>query len=258
MAANATRTCGVGNWRWSQFAALAGSAGTLGFLTELTFRVLPLPQSCTAVVASGSQAQCGSAAAALLCSKLEPNFLVAVPEESSLRAGDNASWQLVAGFEGFRQTVDFQAESCRALVEKAGLGRAAARDYSLREGTCQGFFETLYQAPIVLRADLPPDRVAPLLSAHGELLRDWGVLVDLGCGRITAAGSSLPEPAWGEWCGIAREAGGHCILEKAPEPLRRAHDVFGPVREDWPLMHRLKAALDPHRVFAPGRMPGRF
>ena len=237
---------------------LAGSAGTLGFLTELTFRVLPLPQSCTAVVASGSWAQCGSAAAALLRSKLEPNFLVAVPEESSLRTDGNPSWQLVAGFEGFRQTVDFQAESCRAVMEKAGLGRAAARDYSPREGMCQEFFETLYQAPVVLRADLPPDRVAPLLSAHGELLRDASVLVDFGCGRITAAAPSLPDRAWDEWCSVAREAGGHCILEKAPEPLRRAHDVFGPAREDWPLMHRLKAALDPHRVFAPGRMPGRF
>jgi len=236
---------------------LAGSAGTLGFLTELTFRVLPLPQSCTAVVASGSLAQCGSAAAALLRSKLEPNFLVAVPEESSLRVAGNASWQLLAGFEGFRQTVDFQAESCRAVMEKAGLGRAAARDYAPREGVCRGFFETLYQAPIVLRADLPPDGVAPLVSAHGGLLPDRGVLLDLGCGRISAAASSLPDGAWGAWCGIARKAGGHCILEKAPEPLRRACDVFGPPREDWPLVYRLKEALDPHRVFAPGRMPGR-
>jgi len=236
---------------------LAGSAGTLGLLTELTFRVLPLPQSCTAVVASGSLAQCGSAAAALLRSKLEPNFLVAVPAESSLRPGGDASWQLAAGFEGFRQTVDFQAESCRTLMEKAGLGRAAARDYAPREGICRGFFETLYQAPIVLRADLPPDRVAPLVSAHGELLRDWAVLVDLGCGRITAAASSFAERAWGEWCGIARKAGGHCVLEKVPEAVRRACDVFGPPREEWPIVQRIKAALDPQRVFAPGRLPGR-
>jgi FAD/FMN-containing dehydrogenase len=235
---------------------LAGSAGTLGFLTELTFRVLPLPQSCTAVIASGSFPQCGSAAA-VLRSKLEPNFLVAVPEEGTFRDGGDAPWKLLAGFEGFRQTVDFQAESCRGLLEKAGLGRAAARDYPPREGVCQGPFETLYQAPVVLRADLPPDRAAPLVSAHGELLRDWTVLWDLGCGRITAAGPGLPEGAWDAWCGITGKAGGHCLLEKATEPLRRACDVFGPPREDWPLMHRIKAALDPRGVFAPGRMPGR-
>ncbi len=236
---------------------LAGSAGTLGLLTELCFRVLPLPESCTAAVASGSLAQCSSAAAAVLRSKLEPNFLVAVPEEGPLHAGGSAPWQLLAGFEGFRQTVDFQVESCRGLLEKAGLGRVAARDYPPRDGVCQGPFESLYQAPVVLRADLPPDRAAPLVSAHGELLRDWGVLVDLGCGRITAGGPSLPDGAWDAWCGIARKAGGHCILEKAPGPVRRACDVFGPPREDWPLMHRIKEALDPHRVFAPGRMPGR-
>ncbi len=236
---------------------LAGSAGTLGLLTELTFRVLPLPQSCTAVVASGSLPQCSSAAAAVLRSKLEPNLLVAVPEEGSLRAGGNAPWQLLAGFEGFRQTVEFQGESCRGLFEKAGLGRAAARDYAPREGMCRAFFEAVFQSPVVLRADLPPDRVGRLLSAQGEPLQGWAVVVDFGCGRITAAGPSLPDGAWDAWCGVARKAGGHCILEKAPEAVRRACDVFGQAREDWPLMHRLKAALDPHRVFAPGRMPGR-
>jgi glycolate oxidase FAD binding subunit len=236
---------------------LAGSAGTLGLLTELTFRVLPIPQCCTAVAASGRAAQCAAAAALLLRSKSEPNFVIALPGEEWLRADADGPWQLIAGFEGFQKTVDSQVESCRKVIEKAGLSRTEDRGYSPRDGMFRSRFETLYQATFVLRADLPPDRVAELLSAQRPLLREAEVLVDFGCGRIFASMPGLSDRSWQQWCGAAREAEGHVILDKAAEPLRRSHDVFGPGREDWPLMDRVKAALDPHGVFAPGRRPGR-
>ncbi|MBM3333606.1 FAD-binding oxidoreductase, partial [Candidatus Sumerlaeota bacterium] len=35
------------------------------------------------------------------------------------------------------------------------------------------------------------------------------------------------------------------------------HDVFGPPRPEWELVHKIKKALDPRRIFAPGRLPGR-
>jgi FAD/FMN-containing dehydrogenase len=236
---------------------LAGSAGTLGLLTELTFRVLPIPQCSTAVVAFGPPAQCACAAAALLRSNCEPNFAIVLPGQDSLRADAQGPWQLIAGFEGFQKTVQSQVASCRTLIEKGGLSRAEDRGYSPREGMCRSLFETLYQAPFVLRADVPPDRVAELLAAQQSLLGEAEVLVDFGCGRILASMSSLSDDAWQQWCGAAREAEGHVILEKAAEPFRRSHDVFGPAREDWPLMDRVKAALDPYGVFAPGRRPGR-
>jgi len=235
---------------------LAGSAGTLGLLTELTFRVLPIPQCCTAIVASGLPVQCASAAAALLRSKIEPNFVVAVPGQDSLQAEADGPWQLIAGFEGFRKTVEFQVESGRTLMEKAGLSGMENRGYSPRDGMCRGFFETLHQAPFVLRVDLPPDRVAELLSAQQSLLRGAEVLVDFGCGRILAAVPRLSDESWQQWCNAAQEAAGHVVLEKAAEPFRRSHDVFGPAGDVWPLVDRIKAALDPYSVFPPCRRPG--
>ena len=59
---------------------LVGSAGTLGFLAQLTFRVLSLPQRCVALTGSGTLQPCAEAAARLLRSKLEPACVVAVPE----------------------------------------------------------------------------------------------------------------------------------------------------------------------------------
>jgi FAD/FMN-containing dehydrogenase len=47
------------------------------------------------------------------------------------------------------------------------------------------------------------------------------------------------------------------MLEKAPLAFKEQNDVFGKSRPEWKIMHRIKAALDPHHIFAPGRLPGK-
>jgi FAD/FMN-containing dehydrogenase len=67
----------------------------------------------------------------------------------------------------------------------------------------------------------------------------------------------LSDDNWDRMCAVALGQGGHLILEKAPVQFKKKHDVFGLSRPEWPVMHRIKAALDPQNVFAPGRLPGR-
>jgi FAD/FMN-containing dehydrogenase len=236
---------------------LVGSAGTLGFITQLTFRVASLPECRTALVASGSLPQCAGAAAELLRSKLEPALLVALPRGAALRLDGDHAWQLIAGFEGFQETVDSQVTGCDGLLQRAGMHVQERRGYTAREGICREFFDVLHQAPVLLRADLPPSEVLAFLSAGEEVLRGAETWVDFGCGRILAVMPALAASDWSSLCEIAEEKGGHVILEKAPRELARQQDVFGRSQATWHVMHRIKAALDPHHVFAPGRLPGR-
>jgi len=74
---------------------------------------------------------------------------------------------------------------------------------------------------------------------------------------VTVGLATLADDAWARIGSLAQHAMGHAILEKAAADFKRRHDVFGPPRPEWAIMHRLKAALDPHGVFAPGRLPGR-
>ncbi len=234
---------------------LVGSAGTLGFLTELTFRVASLPRRCMAVVASGTLEQCGAAAAELLRSQLEPTFIAAEPLGGGLR-----TCLVIAGFEGFGQTVAFQVDRCEALFASRRLTVQERTEYSAREGICHQCLSTpqfFDEAPFVVRVDLPLDHVTPFLLVHKDELCEPAAVADLGCGRILAPRITLSTGNWAEICEAAREAGGHAIVEKAPPSFRTEHDVFGPPRADWQVMHRIKAALDPHNVFASGRLPGK-
>ncbi|MFP4056702.1 MAG: FAD-linked oxidase C-terminal domain-containing protein [Candidatus Brocadiia bacterium] len=224
---------------------LAGSAGTLGFLTEATFRVMSRPELCRLLAARGDGGAVARAAAALLVSKLEPTFVAAV------RAPDG--WELSIGFEGFAATVAAQARGGRAILGEAGLEAEEEADYDCIAGPWGSRYEALYGSPFLLRADLPIDR-AMAFAAEADL--SHGSRVDLGCGRVLAGLDELSRHRWRWLCDLARTAGGTVVLERAPREFRETHRrdaVRGP---EWRLMRRLKAALDPHGLFAPGRLPG--
>ena len=63
---------------------------------------------------------------------------------------------------------------------------------------------------------------------------------------------------------MLRELRGRCVgsglgalvLERAPVELKREVGVWGEPREDFELMRRLKAELDPKGVLNPGRYLG--
>lgn len=233
---------------------MAGSAGTLGFLTELTFRVLSAPGICRAVCALGPLKACAAAASGLLSSPLEPTFLSAALQGQDATA---EAWELSVGFEGFAVTVEAQTERCAALLQKAGLCIQEPRAYSARDGFHADYLGRLCESPYLLRADAALDRVDDFVSNAADVFHGGNVLVDLGCGRISGSVADLSDENWTHIGDLARNAEGHVLLEKAPAGFKARHDVFGTLRPEWTPMHKLKDALDPRNVFAPGRLPGR-
>jgi len=228
---------------------LTGSAGTLGFLTQVTFRVATIPDARRVVRGTGSLEQCATAADLLLCSKLEPAFVAAAPESTG--------WALSVGFEGQDVTVQAQADTCTSVLVDAGVAAGGPIDYPILEGVHGERFGIIFDSPFVVRVDLPLGAAAGFASGAADLLRGTNVLVDFGCGRVTAGVDGLSDGDWAQVCALAGELGGHAILEQTLDEFKAQHDVFGPARPEWELMHKLKAALDPRDIFAPGRMPGR-
>jgi glycolate oxidase subunit GlcD len=236
---------------------ITGSAGTLGFITEATLRVSTMPERCAAITASGPLDTCAATALEILKSNCLPVFVAGIPEHQTAVDSTSGNWILTVGFEGFSRTVDYQLEKCKAMLENGQLAVNEQTDYPVHEGVFGEIYDGLSPAPFILRGDFLLNRVADFIKAMKSELPVSGVFSDFGCGRILAGLDDLSDEQWSRACSLAVEYDGHVLLEKAPDDFKVRNDVFGQPGDTWKMMHKIKAELDPDRIFAPGRLPGK-
>ncbi len=235
---------------------LTGSAGTLGYISEATWRVSTIPERCAAIAATGSLDACATTAREIVQSKLSPIYVTCLPAPLPI-GKDSGDWKIVVGFEGFSQTVDYQMEKCGALLEKTGLHSPEKTDYPLHSGKFADVYDEMGQSPFILRADFPLDRVAAFIGALDGRPALPKVFLDFGCGRLLAGLDDMSDDDWARICELIDRHQGHGILVSAPDDFRKRNDVFGRPKPEWKVMHRIKAAMDPDNIFAPGCLPGK-
>jgi FAD/FMN-containing dehydrogenase len=237
---------------------IIGSAGTLGLITEVTCRVMTLPERCAAISAEGTLAACFELAGEVITSSLTPVFVVMIPENGVGGEQARRRCRLEIGFEGLDKVVGEQLKRTRILLEKDGLVSKGLRDYSAPDGIFGEIYAGLVQSAFVLRADLPLDQLVGFVQSLDSGLSESKLLLDCGCGRVFAGFKTMADEMWGRLCDLGNQLAGHVVMEKAPVEFKQHNDVFGRPRPEWKVMHRIKAALDPHHIFAPGRLPGKI
>lgn len=230
---------------------ITGSAGTMGFITEATWRVSTIPERCAAIAATGSLDTCAATGREIVQSKLSPIYVTCLPGNTS---GD---WKIVVGFEGFSKTVDYQMDKCSAVLEGANLQSLEKAGYPVHEGRFGDVYQEMRPSPFILRADFPLNRVADFIKALDSRPALSKVLLDFGCGRLLAGLVAIGNDDWKRICELIDQCDGHGQLIKAPDAFRQQNDVFGTPRSEWKLTHRIKAAMDPDNIFAPGCLPGK-
>jgi glycolate oxidase subunit GlcD len=236
---------------------MTGSAGTLGFITEATWRVATIPQRCAAITAEGSLVACAAAARAIIKSNFSPTYAAAVPAMGGTADPDPGKFKIVIGFEGFSNIVDYQIEKCGALLAKSKLQALEHGDYPVLEGRFSEFYEHIAPSPFIYRANFPLDRMAEFVGELDGSLSKAAVFLDFGCGRFLCGTDDLSDDQWMHIGELAARHDGYGLLEKAPEEFKKRNDVFGTPQPEWKVMHRIKKALDPDNIFAPGCLPGK-
>ncbi|MGE5255932.1 MAG: FAD-binding oxidoreductase [Hyphomicrobiales bacterium] len=231
---------------------VAGTFGTLGIITRVTMKTATRPERCAAISACGILEACGSLAAQVLGSSLGAAFAAASPEDGG------ESWRFQVGFEGFGETVASQLARAETLFDQADFKSVRIEDYDVLSGPFGGLYGRIAGCAFGLRAGAPPNRAARAAVIIRQQARVEAMLVDFGCGRILAGSSEVSDASWQEIGQRLYELAGHVVLERAPDDFKRRNDVFGPPRPEWKLMHRIKDTLDPHHIFAPGKMPGKY
>src|SRR3954469_14404081 len=231
---------------------MSGSWGTLGFFTEVIFKVLPRAERIATLVFRGfDDARAVEALSMALGSPFEVTGAAHLPAQL-----DCGGARTLIRIEGFSVSIDYRLGELKRLLKRFGAGEviegeaAAAVWRSVRDVTVLA--EPRDRA--VWRVSTAPTQ-GPAVMAQAARALDARWFYDWGGGLIWIATSAPGAAGAAAIRAAVRTTGGHATLVRAPAEMRAAVDVFEPLSE--PLMRitaGLKTAFDPAGVLNPGRM----
>ncbi|HET7716954.1 MAG TPA: glycolate oxidase subunit GlcE [Bauldia sp.] len=231
---------------------LAGSYGTLGVFSEVTFKVLPVPETEATIVVGGLDDE--TAIRALSTTLASP---WSVTGAAHLPPFEREMARTLVRIEGFAASVRERTE--KLIKSLSSLGRAEVLPAEASAAVWQAVRDltALGASPraVVWRISVRPSD-GPRVVAELRRTLPCRVLYDWGGGLVWIAATDTGDSAGAM---VVREAvvgvGGHATLVRAPDHVRLMVDVFepppAPVME---LTRKLKSSFDPVGILNPGRM----
>ena len=243
-----------------------GSFGTLGIITELTFKLNPLPEVQRTILVPFSRiAQAATVAVEIANSQLLPIFLnLIVGGVPSVEIVDPC---LVIGLDGHPETVEWQINQLRSIVNQNG-----ALGVEVYDGVHQRNLRTSITAfperkpqTVICRVNLrltDAEKFITAAIAHSDDLLDLRVTGHMGTGVVyvsfaipsnDTAFAQLASTVIAGLRDFACDVGGNLIVESAPRSIKQQIDTWGQIGSGLKLMKQIKARLDPLNLLNPGR-----
>jgi glycolate oxidase subunit GlcD len=244
-----------------------GSNGTLGLITEVTFKLRPIPAETRTVIASGPVASLVRGARMLISNRFFPVALELVSPRMALYLDPEQAesrHSLLARFAGPSEAVVSQAAHALGVMREENIYSATLSDeddavwrnlaalplqftdkLSWRAGLLPGDLPKFLEHVVQLEAD---EASHPLLMWHAGM----------GDGRLRV----MAHPpvyhreavrALERLRQKAEDLGGALVIESAPLEIKHEIDAWGKIGSARGLMQRIKQQLDPQEMFSPGR-----
>jgi glycolate oxidase FAD binding subunit len=240
---------------------LSGSWGTLAVLSEVTFKVLPIPEDTGTVVLLGLPDEF---AVEVMCTAMASPFevsgavhlhpaLVARLEHPGLR---NVGQGLTAlRLENFSKSVAYRKAKLKDMLKAYGELNELDRDNSL------SFWDELRRLSLLQGSEAPLWRIstaptaAPKVVAAISAYMECRAFYDWSGGLVWAEVLPTTDAGAADVRRVIAAHGGHATLIRAEPEVRAGVEVFQPL-EAGPekLSRKLKAAFDPAGILNPGRM----
>jgi glycolate oxidase FAD binding subunit len=228
-----------------------GAYGTLGIISQVTFRVYPIQEASGTVVLTGAAEDVSQAATTLRGSALTPTQadLIATGLVSSLELGKGIG--LVARFQSISESVKEQSHRLLEVGEKLGLAGvvfSGADESHLWQRLQQQIHSNTIESTITCKIGVLP-------SAAVEVLRQVEVgLIHIGSGLgVLQIEDEKQVLRVRSHC---QSHNGFLTVLQAPVPVKQQIDVWGYTGNALPLMRRIKEQFDSKNILSPGRFVG--
>src|SRR5215510_10110128 len=242
-----------------------GSYGTLGFITELTFKLRPLPVETRTVMASGglsSLADCGRT----IAKELSPISveLCSPGMRRQLRLSGRANEHaLLVSFAGSERAVIWQTAQALKIAREKNGNECTTLDnedvwQDLNAAAVSADCDLLWSA--WLKQTLLYSFLQELAAVESDASRAairWHAGVADGRVQVIDCAPIYHREAvraLEQLRDKAENFGGSLIIERAPKEIKNEFDSWGNFGSTSQLMRRVKGQLDPQNIFSPGKM----
>lgn len=226
---------------------LTGSYGTLGVISQVTFRVYPLPESSGTVILTGETNALAEAAQILLSSALTPTAVDLLSpqlvEKLSLGKGSG----LVVRFQSIAESVKQQSARLLEVGEKLGLQGTSCGEndeHQLWQRLPETIWNSGNNSAIICKIGIRPSEA---VKAINELpVQDAVIHAGSGLGVLrfeTATAETLLQVR--KRC---EAKGGFLTVLAAPAHIKQGLDVWGYTGSAIDLMRRIKQEFDPENI----------
>jgi len=246
---------------------MTGAYGSLGIISQVTFRLYPIPDASKTVIVAGAVNHIEKFAADLRQSSLTPIALDILSPSLATKLGLDKAFTLAACFQSNLPGVEEQVTRFSKLAPQPlspqvleGDAEAPLWDKRWLNGAGAAADESWRDDAIVLAkvGVLPGKAVELLAKVHDQLSA-------AACGQIHAGSGigTLMLPTTVATTAnlqalraLCESFGGYLIILQAPKSLKTTWDVWGYSGNALPIMRQIKATFDPHRLLSAGRFIG--
>ena len=235
-----------------------GSYGTLGIITQVTFRLYPLPTASRTVVLTGDKEKIASLRHTLVTSGLTPTAgdILSPGLVQKLSLGEGMG--LVVRFQSIPASVKEQGAKVASFGQELGLEVSLYEEKESEAELWQDLARSCRvptpETAICCKIGILPSAAVTLLQKLDT--RGLGTIgINNGLGQFTIKGETYEEDikAMRSLCEAHR---GFLTILEAPPTIKQELEPWGYTGNALVLMGRIKEQFDPENILSPGRFVG--
>jgi glycolate oxidase FAD binding subunit len=228
-----------------------GAYGTLGIISQVTFRVYPIPESSGTVILTGKPEAISQAARTLHGSELTPTQADLLSNKLLTNLDLGTGIGLIARFQSISESVQEQSKRLLLIGEKLGLQGviySGNQEIDLWQQLPKQIYDHLTESTITCKIGVLPTAAVEILNYMEVGLIH--ISSGLGLVRLEKEEEILPLRS------LCQANSGFLSVLSAPVEFKKRFDVWGYNGNALAVMRGIKEQFDGNFILSPGRFVG--